>query len=661
MRELLDKFEVSKEAKEVYRKEKQQQNACRNIPKFDFSRREYVLNEIKKRNAHNNEDKDSNYKNTTEKFKVEECMAGKNEEEELEYKDPQERDTQEEITEDQNAKPMANEQEVNTLNKAVTVQGKIYEKERLVEESPQQEIMDNEINGRNMASFTPSDFKIKEKEAQYLVKINKKLGQFMEQQGIVSMSPIPSNIFSLPKPNHVSIRARKKHKHKYRDKINKLRQLHISAIPKEKTNLEKKFRVHYSTNGYHEELYMGTKNIDIRHPEGHLEGHAYSPYDEVPIEGKEHFDNKPSNNAEKEQRKDMEWNNKHLHVADALKTMAQQLGLQRMELQGVKNLCVLTTLELNIDETNNPRPQSFAFVPSENTIFSQKYSPWQQASRRGYKVSTLLENNSNDDHSFHIDRGKEENTHGKTDENYVEGTVCLQYKHQCMEWNYNSTQLAVINRKGAFSFHTLNALSQEEEELATKSFECKQKHAWNINWGDDNPDILVVMGKVYMYISQGTKAEETLFCTAYLASPMICKFIQSNRMRGWRNKNSPLYHRHQVTCLSMDFQHISPLITHEGCSQQVRDKTGLASIRILRLMSDRDKLRDLAARTEWAGLMSTIEIDNRRGNTSTRLGLEREEMCAVATIRTGWLRSGSRKRHTTPRKRGDSSKRQKKK
>eukprot|EP01018_Ginkgo_biloba_P033806 Gb_01742 [translate_table: standard] len=48
-----------------------------------------------------------------------------------------------------------------------------------------------------------------------------------------------------------------------------------------------------------------------QHLEGHLEGHACSPYDEVPREGKEHFDDKCSNKDDKEQRKDMEWNNKH--------------------------------------------------------------------------------------------------------------------------------------------------------------------------------------------------------------------------------------------------------------------------------------------------------------------------------------------------------------
>eukprot|EP01018_Ginkgo_biloba_P007247 Gb_31242 [translate_table: standard] len=197
MRELLDKFEVSKEAKEVYRKEKQPRKTCLNTPKIDFSRLEYIFKEIEIRHTHNNEEKI--------------------EEEKPEYEESQGRDTQEEITEDQTPKPMANEQEVDTLNKAIAVQGKIYDKERPVEESPQQEIMDDEIN----------------------------------------------------------------------------------------------------------ELYMGTKNIDSRHPKGHLEGHAYSPYDEVPIEGKEHFNNKPSNKADKEQRKDMEWNNKHLHAADALKTMAQ--------------------------------------------------------------------------------------------------------------------------------------------------------------------------------------------------------------------------------------------------------------------------------------------------------------------------------------------------
>eukprot|EP01018_Ginkgo_biloba_P003795 Gb_36770 [translate_table: standard] len=53
----------------------------------------------------------TNYKNTNEEFKVEECMVGKNEEEELENEEPQERDTQEETTKDQTHKPMEDNQE----------------------------------------------------------------------------------------------------------------------------------------------------------------------------------------------------------------------------------------------------------------------------------------------------------------------------------------------------------------------------------------------------------------------------------------------------------------------------------------------------------------------------------------------------------------------
>eukprot|EP01018_Ginkgo_biloba_P017329 Gb_23327 [translate_table: standard] len=79
MRELLDKFEVSKEAKEVYRKEKQPQNVCLNIPKFDFFGLEYIFKEIEIRHTRDNEE-------------------------------GQERDTQEEITKDQTHKPTEDHQ-----------------------------------------------------------------------------------------------------------------------------------------------------------------------------------------------------------------------------------------------------------------------------------------------------------------------------------------------------------------------------------------------------------------------------------------------------------------------------------------------------------------------------------------------------------------------
>eukprot|EP01018_Ginkgo_biloba_P018331 Gb_16688 [translate_table: standard] len=72
-----------------------------------------------------------------------------------------------------------------------------------------------------------------------------------------------------------------------------------------------KDKMHDCVNDCHEEFYVGAKNVGSRHPEGHLEGHACSPYDEVPREGKEHFDDKRSNKADKERRKDMEWNSKH--------------------------------------------------------------------------------------------------------------------------------------------------------------------------------------------------------------------------------------------------------------------------------------------------------------------------------------------------------------
>eukprot|EP01018_Ginkgo_biloba_P003683 Gb_40090 [translate_table: standard] len=102
------------ELEELYKEEEQTWNTCLNIPKFNFSRlisEENSIEENKIRNAHDNEDKDSDYKNINEEFKVNKCMVEKIEEEEPKYEETQRRKTQEEITEDQTYKPMVDEQE----------------------------------------------------------------------------------------------------------------------------------------------------------------------------------------------------------------------------------------------------------------------------------------------------------------------------------------------------------------------------------------------------------------------------------------------------------------------------------------------------------------------------------------------------------------------
>eukprot|EP01018_Ginkgo_biloba_P012103 Gb_01627 [translate_table: standard] len=141
-------------------------------------------------------------------------MAGKNDEEELEYEEPQERDIQEAITEDQTHNLIVNDQEGAALEKALAVQGKRYEEETIVEGFLQQEIMDDEIDGRSMASSTSLAFKVEGKEAQYLVKVDKKLGQFMEHKSSL-VSPMPSAIVLTSKSNYSTNRAKQKQKHKY--------------------------------------------------------------------------------------------------------------------------------------------------------------------------------------------------------------------------------------------------------------------------------------------------------------------------------------------------------------------------------------------------------------------------------------------------------------
>eukprot|EP01018_Ginkgo_biloba_P017494 Gb_14216 [translate_table: standard] len=171
MRELLDKFEVPKESKEeFYRKKEQLGNVYLDIPKFNFSRLEYLFKKIEIRHVRDKEDKNLNCKNINEEFKGEKCMIEKNEEEEpvemnnvpipvdaikldleisniqdviigyketsiqpdevikipkelkelykekeLEYEETQEKNTQEKITEDKTHKPMVDEQEADTL------------------------------------------------------------------------------------------------------------------------------------------------------------------------------------------------------------------------------------------------------------------------------------------------------------------------------------------------------------------------------------------------------------------------------------------------------------------------------------------------------------------------------------------------------------------
>eukprot|EP01018_Ginkgo_biloba_P018289 Gb_22420 [translate_table: standard] len=60
-----------------------------------------------------------------------------------------------------------------------------------------------------MASFTPLAFKIKGKEAQYLVKINKKLGQFMEQDKPSLVFPVTSAIVLASKSYYPNKEAKK--------------------------------------------------------------------------------------------------------------------------------------------------------------------------------------------------------------------------------------------------------------------------------------------------------------------------------------------------------------------------------------------------------------------------------------------------------------------
>eukprot|EP01018_Ginkgo_biloba_P029656 Gb_20308 [translate_table: standard] len=89
-----------KELEEIYRKEEQPWNMCLNNPKFDFSG--LISEELEKKKP--------------------------------EYEETQGRDTQEAITEDQTHKPMVDDQEGDTLDKALEAQGKVYEEEQDKEE-----------------------------------------------------------------------------------------------------------------------------------------------------------------------------------------------------------------------------------------------------------------------------------------------------------------------------------------------------------------------------------------------------------------------------------------------------------------------------------------------------------------------------------------------
>eukprot|EP01018_Ginkgo_biloba_P010211 Gb_33020 [translate_table: standard] len=156
----------------------------------DNSKFETVNVEFKLRNIQN---VIIGYKETSiqpdEEIKIPKELKELYKEKELEYEETQEKNAQEKITEDQTHKPMVDEQEAGTLDKALAVQEKRYEEEAIVEESLHQEIMD-EIEGRSMASPTISAFKVKGKEAQYLVKIDKKLGQSTEQHNSSFVPPI---------------------------------------------------------------------------------------------------------------------------------------------------------------------------------------------------------------------------------------------------------------------------------------------------------------------------------------------------------------------------------------------------------------------------------------------------------------------------------------
>eukprot|EP01018_Ginkgo_biloba_P011988 Gb_15576 [translate_table: standard] len=81
----------------------------------------------------------------------------------LEYEEPQERDTQEEITEKQTNKPTVNEQEGDTLDKALATQGKEYEDEQDEEKEDYNKCyyyFDDQEDKRFSEKLTPKDPKL---------------------------------------------------------------------------------------------------------------------------------------------------------------------------------------------------------------------------------------------------------------------------------------------------------------------------------------------------------------------------------------------------------------------------------------------------------------------------------------------------------------------
>eukprot|EP01018_Ginkgo_biloba_P030022 Gb_37883 [translate_table: standard] len=158
------------ELKELY-KEEEPWNMCLNTPKLSFVgpiSEEYIVEENEMENAHNNEDddwlfeyqqekveyEDYECKNTNDEFRVDKCEAEKNDEK------TQGKDTQEEITKNQTYKPMADEQEGDTLDKALAMQGKVYEDEQEEEDEDYNRCyhcLDDQEDARFYEILTPEE------------------------------------------------------------------------------------------------------------------------------------------------------------------------------------------------------------------------------------------------------------------------------------------------------------------------------------------------------------------------------------------------------------------------------------------------------------------------------------------------------------------------
>lgn len=71
---------------------------------------------------------------------------------------------------------------------------------------------------------------------------------------------------------------------------------------KEKSTLcdKVKDKMYHYVNEDHKELFIGANNIGSKHPEVHLEGHAFLPYKVIYIEGKNHFGDKLNNKVDKD-------------------------------------------------------------------------------------------------------------------------------------------------------------------------------------------------------------------------------------------------------------------------------------------------------------------------------------------------------------------------